>query len=298
MRVLITGGTGLLGKALIETIDNTNYEIIATYLGNYNMEDTTRIKYKKLDVRDIDGYSSLFREFKPEVVVHTAGIGSPDYAERNKEETWEVNVGGTQNILNNCEQYDSKFIYISSNGIYDGNKAPYSENDKAEPINYYGKIKVEGERITQESRVINAIIRPILMYGWNYSFERPNIVTLSLSKLQKGDKVFVYDDVYANPLFVQSCAEAIWMVIEEGKYDTFNIGGKDGLSVYEFIKKAAKIFELDANLIIPVQQGFLNELTKRPKDTSYNTEKMQKALGLEPLSIIEGLLLMRKSNKS
>ena len=161
MRVLITGGTGLLGKALIETIDNTNHKIIATYLCNYNMEDTTRIKYKKLDVRDIDGYSRLFREFKPEVVVHTAGIGSPDYAEKNKEETWAINVGGTQNILNNCERHDSKFIYVSSNGIYDGNKAPYSENDKAEPINYYGKIKVEGERITQESRVINAVIRPI-----------------------------------------------------------------------------------------------------------------------------------------
>src|SRR3989304_2711751 len=119
MRVLITGGTGLLGKALIETIDNTNYEIIATYLGNYNMEDTTRIKYKKLDVRDIDGYSSLFREFKPEVVVHTAGIGSPDYAERNKEETLYIANFSALNkhSMNTIKVLDT--LLKSSNGIYD-----------------------------------------------------------------------------------------------------------------------------------------------------------------------------------
>lgn len=298
MRVLITGGTGLLGKALIEMVDNSNYEIIATYSGDYNMNDTGQIKYKKLDVRDIDGYNGLFREFKPEVVVHAAGIGSPDYAEKNKEETWAINVGGTQNILNNCERHDSRFIYVSSNGIYDGNKAPYSENDKAEPINYYGKIKLDGERITKRAMVPYAIIRPILMYGWNHPFGRPNIITLAISKLQKCEKVFVYDDVYANPLFVQSCAKALWKIIKEEKYEVFNIAGKDRVNVYELVKKVAEIFEFNINLVIPVQQGFLNELTKRPKDTSYNTEKMRKVLGLEPLSIIEGLLSMRKSNKS
>ena len=297
MRILITGGTGLLGKALIETVDNSNYEIIATCLGDYNLNDTNQVKYKKLDVRDIDGYSSLFKEFKPEVVVHAASVGSPDYAEKNKEETWSIDVVGTQNIINNCERYDSKFIYMSSNGIYDGNKAPYSENDKAEPINYYGKIKLEGERITKSSRILHAIVRPILMYGWNYPFERPNIITLAISKLQKSEKIFVYDDVYTNPIFVQSCAKAIWKVIEENKYDIFNIGGKDRLSIYELVKKAAEIFEYSINLVIPVQQGFFNELTKRPKDTSYNTEKMRKVLGLEPLSIIEGLLLMKNSKR-
>ena len=294
MKILITGGTGLLGKALIEEVADSQYEIIATYLGNYAMADTKQVKYKKLDIRDKEGYGSLFGEFKPAIVIHAAGISSPDYAEKHKEETWAINVDGTKNILNNCEKYSAKFIYISSNGIYGGNKAPYSENDKAEPINYYGKIKLEGERVAQKSSAFHAIIRPILMYGWNHPFERLNIATIAISRLQKREKIFAYDDVYSNPLFVQSCAKAIWKVINENKCDTFNIGGKDRISIYELIRKAAETFKLDVNLIIPVQQGFFNEFIKRPKDTSYNTEKMQKILKLTPLSVSEGLLLMKK----
>jgi len=244
MKILITGGTGLLGKALIETVDS-NYEIVATYLGNYDVEDTHQVKYTKLDTRDKAGYEYLFREFKPKVVIHTASIGSPDYAEKNKELTWEVNVGGTQNILFICERFNAKFIYISSNGIYDGNKAPYGEEDEAKPINYYGQTKLEGERIVQKAKIPYAIVRPILMYGWPHSFERGNIVTFALSNLEKCEVVNAYDDVYLNPLFNHSCAEAIWKIIEEEKYDVFNIAGAERVTIYKLIQEVAYAFKLN-----------------------------------------------------
>ncbi|MBI2470436.1 MAG: NAD(P)-dependent oxidoreductase [Planctomycetes bacterium] len=293
MKILITGSTGLLGKALIETADR-NYEIVATYLGNYDIDDNYQIKYKKLDTRDKAGYEYLFRDFKPKVVIHTASIGSPDYAEKNKEITWDVNVRGTQNILYICERFDAKFIYISSNGIYDGNKAPYGEEDEAKPINYYGQTKLEGERIVQKAKTPYAIIRPILMYGWPHSFERGNIVTFALSKLEKCEVVNAYDDVYLNPLFNRSCAEAIWKVVKEEKYDVFNIGGAERVTIYNLIQEAACAFKLNQDLIKPVQQGFFNELVKRPSDTSYKTEKMEKGLGIKPLSLKEGLCIMKE----
>ena len=296
MKILITGGTGLLGKALIEN-NSDKVEMMATFVGDYDMKNTDQVRYQKLDIRDKDGYLRLFREFQPEVTIHTASIGSPDYAEKNKEETWEVNVGGTQNILSLCEEFDSKFIYISSNGIYDGDKAPYGEENKAEPINYYGQVKLEGEKVTKKAKVPYAIVRPILMYGWNHPFERTNIITLALSKLQKGETMYVYEDVYTNPLFALSCAEAIWKLIRLNKFETFNIAGKDRISVYEFVKKAAQIFGLSEKLVIPVKQGYFNELVPRPKDTSYNTEKMQRVLKLEPLSVSEGLSLMKRSHE-
>jgi len=294
MRILITGGTGLLGLALVDTA-NADYEISATYVGDYTQSDTDRVKYVKLDIRNIEGHSRLFREFKPEAVIHTAGVGSPDQAEKHKEETEKINIDGIRNIINHCEAHRSKFIYISSNGIYDGQNAPYKEEVEASPINYYGEIKLEGERLTRGCAVPHAIVRPILMYGWNHPFERPNIVTFAISQLKKGAKVFAYDEVYVTPLFARNCAEAIWKIIEKGKYETFNIGGSQRASVYELVRNAAGIFGLDANLVLPVKQGFFSELVKRPRDTSYDTEKMRKVLGVKPLSINEGLMLMKKS---
>ena len=132
-RILITGGTGLLGKAVIEKRGNSD-EITATYLGDYAVTDTDSVKCMNLDILDKAGYGRLFDTFMPTVVIHAASVGSPDYAKKNKEKTWEVNVGGTKTIVSLCEDSGSKLIYISSNGIYDGNSAPYSETDRADPI--------------------------------------------------------------------------------------------------------------------------------------------------------------------
>ncbi len=296
MRILITGGTGLLGKALIENRSD-NDQIVATYLGNYTMDDYEGIKYLQLDIRDLEGGIRIFRDFKPDVVIHTASIGSPDYAEQHREETKDVNTIGTQKIMSICEQFGAKFIYISSNGIYDGERAPYSEESNPEPINYYGEVKLQAETVTKHAKIQHAIVRPILMYGWNHPFERSNIVTQAIAKLQKGEAMYAYDDVYTNPLFNYSCATAIWAIIERKKYDVFNIAGAECVSIYQLIRKVAEVFNLDGNLIKPVQQGFFHELVKRPRDTSFKTEKMEKELGLKPLSLEEGLRLMKELEK-
>jgi dTDP-4-dehydrorhamnose reductase len=292
MKVLITGGTGLLGKALLDGRDEL-CEVVATYVGDYEMQDTEQIKYIRLDIRDKDGYRKLFGDFKPDVAIHTAGIGSPDYAEVNRDLVLDVNFNGTANIIQMCEDFSSKFIYISSNGIYDGDNAPYSEEDKAKPVNYYGVVKLMGEDITKKAKVSYAIIRPILMYGWPYPFERANIVTLAISKLKEGKRVHAYDDVCTNPLLSNSCATAIWKMIDKDAFDIFNIAGADRVSVFELLTSAAEVFGLDRGMISPVRQGYFNELAKRPTDTSLKTDKMQSVLGLAPLRLRDGLAAMR-----
>lgn len=297
MKVLITGSTGLLGKSLIEKCAN-DIEILATYVGTYQMEENKRVRYFNLDIRDKGGYRNLFEKSRPDVTVHLAGIGSPDFAENNRELVKDINLNGTKNIIQLCEEFNSKFIFVSSNGIYDGDKAPYSEEDNAEPINYYGEIKLKGEEVTRKANVPFSIVRPILMYGWQYPFERSNIVTHSIVKLINNESVHVYNDVYVMPLLNHSCAKAIWKVIIEDKYGVYNIAGADRVSIYELIIKVAEIFKLDKTLVFPVQQGFFNELTKRPRDTSFKTDKMEKELGIRPLPLEEGLLFMKRENNS
>lgn len=295
--ILITGGTGLLGKSLVQKF-KYKYEITATYAGNYDIRNSDHAVFVKVDVRDQGGNDEIFRKFRPDVVIHTASIGSPDFAERNRELTWQINVEGTQAILSLCEKYGSKFIYISSNGIYDGQNAPYGEEDTAAPINYYGIVKLEGEKITRMSETVFAVVRPILLYGWNHPFERSNIVSFALDKLSRGETMMAYEDVIINPLYVEDCAEGILRIIENNRFETFNFGGKDRVSIYELVKKTAEIFGLDAASVHPVRQGYFNELVPRPKDTSYVTEKMEKVLAMKPIGLNEGLILMRNQNQN
>jgi dTDP-4-dehydrorhamnose reductase len=292
-RVLITGGTGLLGKSLVQKF-KYKYEITATYAGDYDVRNSDHTVFVKVDVRDYRGNQAVFEHYRPHVIVHTASVGSPDFAEKNKELTWQINVEGTKTILSLCERYNSKFVYISSNGIYDGEHAPYGENDIPNPINYYGMVKLEGEKVTHMSRTTSSIVRPILLYGWNNPFERPNIVTMALDKLSKGETMMAYDDVIVNPLYVEDCSEGILRIIENDRYETFNFAGKDRTSIYGLLKKAAEVFNQDAASVLPVKQGYFNELVPRPKDTSYVTDKMEHELALKPSGIEEGLLLMKR----
>ena len=296
MRILITGGTGLLGKAIIEESGGKN-EIAATYVGGYEMENSREVNFHKLDLLDFSGNERLVSDFKPEIVIHTASIGSPDYAEKYREKTWDVNVGGTKALLSICERLGTKFIFISSNGIYDGENAPYEEMDEARPVNYYGETKLAGENVVKESGHISAIVRPILMYGWNHEHERPNIVTIALAKLKKGEEIFAYDDVFSNALYVNSCARAILKIIEAEKYDVFNIAGAQRESIFGLLKRTAEVFGHDPALVKPVQRGFFNELVPRPTDTSYKTGKMEKVLGIKPLTLDGGLESMRRARK-
>ena len=292
MKILLTGGTGLLGKSIIEYMNNHN-EIISIYKGDYSIENfNNNVKHIKVDICQEEEISKIAQSFCPDYIIHSASIGSPDYAEKNQEHTWDINVNGTAKIVKVSNSVKSKLIYISSNGIYDGNNAPYSESDKACPINFYGKTKLEAEKIARSAKK-NTIVRPMLMYGWNSTQERKNIVTLTLEKLANNEKVFAYDDVFSNPLYSIQCAEAINKIIEKGFAGEFNIAGSEVVSIYELLKKTAMVFGGNINLIKPVQQGYFNELTKRPINTSFYTTKMEKILGVKPLSINDGLELMK-----
>ena len=296
-RILITGGTGLLGCSLIKLF-RVDHEITSTYVGDYKVEHEKSVRYEKMDTRDFDGYRRLFKSFKPSVVIHTASIGSPDYAENNREITREINIGGTEKIVSLCEEHGSKYVYISSNGIYDGNRAPYGESDEAKPVNYYGEIKLLGETIIKGRKMESAIIRPNILYGWHHPSERSNIVTMAVEKLRSGEMFKGYGDVYVMPLYVEQCAEAIRKIVDENRWETFNIAGRDRVSIFDFIRTAAQVFGLDANLVESVGHDYFKGMVPRPKDTSYRTRKMEDELKVRPLGIKEGLFKMKETEKN
>ena len=289
---LIIGGTGLLGKALINSVSD-NFQIAATYYPTSLLIPTEKCEFFYLDILDKNGIFDLFEKLRPEIVIHAAGLTSVDYCERHKKESWKVNVCGTQNILLACKKYKAKIIYISSNAVFDGKNAPYREEDKINPVNYYGMEKAECEKLTSGSRIDYAIVRPILMYGWNNKNERSNPVTWLLDSLEKGKEIKMVDDVYSNPLLSKNCAEAIWAIIKLNRSGIYHIAGRDCISRYDFAIETARVFELEEKLIRPVKSTFFKNIAPRPRNTCYVTMKMEKDIGLKPDGIKEGLLYMK-----
>ena len=293
-RILVTGGTGLLGKALIEAGAHP-VSICAIYYGDYDMKNTAETLYFNADICDRDSMEKIFRDSNPEVVIHTAGAANVDYCEKHPDEARRSNVIGTKIIAELCKKHGSKIVFISTNAVFDGKHAPYSEDSIPSPINSYGRMKLEAEEIVRGSGLKHLIIRPILMYGWNNKNERSNPVTWLVHKLGSGEEVKMVNDVYENPLLNTSCAETIWALIRSGKEGVYHIAGKDVLNRHELALLVADIFGLDRTLISPVSSTAFKNLAPRPSNTSYNTAKIERELNIRPLTVKEGLELMKDS---
>lgn len=279
MKVLIIGGSSLLGKALLETKPETT-ELVSTWFTNYIGGGI------QLDVCSKSQVSYVIEKIKPQVVIHCAAIGSVDYAESHFTECHMVNVVGMANVLKAAG--DALFVYISTNAVFDGTKPPYSEISECNPVNSYGRIKREAELKVITATQNWLIVRPFLLYGWPYPGGRTNWLVIILDKLKKREVVKLVDDTYWQPTLAQDCAAAIWRLIEPDiRCGIYNVAAPDRVTLYEFGLRIAEVWGFDPKLIQPISSKEL-KIAPRPKDTTYDLGKIN-SLGIQLRGIKEGL---------
>ena len=290
--VLITGGTGLMGKGIEETAP-THASTIITHLHEYT--PAGRSKYITADVLDKAAMRSIFEKYRFDAVVHCAGIANVDVVERNQSESETATIAGTKNIVHLCKEFSSYLIYVSTNAVFDGRNAPYGEDAPVCPINAYGRIKTACEKLAATELENCSIARPILMYGWNRPETRKNPVSWMVETLRTGKPLKLVNDVFENPLYNIQCGKTIWAMLEKKPKGVVHIAGKDIMNRYDFGLKVAEVFGLDKNLIIPVDSSFFPEIAPRPKNTSFITRRMEKELGIDPMPAETALKDMLKT---
>jgi len=291
-RVLITGGTGLLGKTLLETVP-AGVRVLATH-HRLPPPKEWRDRFNPLDLLQEAAVRELVERFKPGTVIHTASIGGVDEAERDPDSVRRVNVDGTQAVLRACGKSGATFIHISSNAVFDGSTPPYREDSPPRAVNRYGQIKIEAERLVASSGVPHLIVRPILMYGWPLKGGRGNAVTRWLEHLEKGESIEVAEEITSMPLWVGDCARLLWEGVLKKHLGVVHAAGADRVTLIRFAHEVCSLFGHDPRLIRPVQSRQLEDLAPRPKDTSFAIERMRNEFGIEPAGIREGLTLMRE----
>ncbi|MBI5631800.1 MAG: SDR family oxidoreductase [Elusimicrobia bacterium] len=294
--ILVTGGTGLLGKGLEETAPK-GLKILSLHQRDYAVPDS-KAKHVVLDIRDKRKVDALFKKYRFSAVIHAAGIASVDYVEKHYAESLESNIVGTLNVSSACRRHGIYMIYVSTNAVFDGKAAPYRESDPVRPVNKYGRIKVECERLVSETLERFAVARPILMYGWNHVVCRPNPATWIYEKLLRGEEAPLVNDVYENPLFNRQCGKALWAMARKTPSGVFHLAGRDVVNRHEFGLAVAEAFGLDKSLIKPVASSYFPSIAPRPKNTSFLTGRMERELGVAPLGLKEGLEAMKDSMRA
>ncbi|OGR98255.1 MAG: hypothetical protein A2V88_08090 [Elusimicrobia bacterium RBG_16_66_12] len=131
------------------------------------------------------------------------------------------------------------------------------------------------------------------MYGWNHMVTRPNPATWVYEKLLRGEAVSMVNDVWENPLYNISCGHALWAAIRKRPEGIFHLAGKNRVNRYQFAKEVARTFGLDTTLVKAVSSKDFPGIAPRPRDTTFVTKRMERELGVKPLTLREGLDAMK-----
>lgn len=289
LKVLVIGASGLVGGRLSRRLPR-EFDVY----GTYHVKKPAGLEggiLRPLDITDKNQATGLFKEFKPDVVIHTAAVTNVDYCEDHREEAWRVNVEGTRNLVELSRVMVAKLVFMSTDYIFDGKNGPYSEGDESSPINYYGLTKLEGEKLVEKLDE-HIIVRTTVVYG--YDFESKNFAMQMLQKLGQNQKMNVPNDQYGNPTLADNLADAIAELILKDKNGVYNIVGADRVHRYDFALKIADAFNLNKGLITPVATEVLGQKARRPKNAGLKTDKAQAELDTELLSIGKALNIMKK----
>jgi dTDP-4-dehydrorhamnose reductase len=203
-----------------------------------------------------------------------------------------------QQLINNPGAEPPHFIHLSTDFIFDGEAGPYKEEDKPNPVSYYGWSKAESEKIVESSTLKWCIIRTIIVYGIAEQMSRSNIVLWAKEALEKKQEVKVVDDQFRSPTLAEDLAQGCILAAMKEATGIFHISGKDNMSILEMVNRIADFFKLDKSLIKSIKSSTLNQAAKRPMVTGFILDKARKELGYEPHFLEEGLGILEEQLNS
>lgn len=286
MKILITGGGGLLGQYLNIEFSRNN-QILTIFHNNIrNCKDYNSIK---LDINDKIKIEDIFRSFNPQVVVHAAAISNPQIASQiDSKFVYNTNVTATRNIAELCSRFKAKLIYLSTDLVYAGYRSSMLKEDaKLIPISFYAESKLMGEVKIKEIFDNYLILRIGLLYGCglNNSYNHFHQVYINL---KNGIPVNLFTDQFRTPIELSDAARIInELIAKEIKSETLNVGGKERLSRYQLCELLCNATGFDSSLLHKIT---MDEIPDFPKveDVSLDTSKLR-SFGIRQSSVEESI---------
>ncbi len=279
-------GTGFLGRYLLRELNSSSIQAYGT-----SFNQSTQDKFK-VDLRNIDSIKKCVLQLKPDTIINCAANVDLDFLEKNEKQAIAINAVGAKNLAIVTNQNDIRLIHISTDGIFDGKKGNYSEEDIPNPVNVYGKSKLMGEQLIQENSN-NYVILRTNFYGYNE--QGKHLLNWVLTTLKQKKQLIGFDDILFTPLEISNLCMMIRDITMKNIHGIIHLASDKTISKYQFAIEAANVFQLDKNLIKKGSVEDLKLIAKRPKNTSLSNKKVKKFVSLHITPLNESLIKIRNS---
>lgn len=277
MRILLFGKNGQLGWELNRTL---------MCLG-----ELLSLDYPEIDFEKPPNVIKVLNQIKPDLIVNAAAYTNVDKAEEEPDKARLINADTPGEIANWCKLHNAVLLHYSTDYVFDGTKgSPYTEEDEPNPLNVYGKTKLEGEVAVQQSGAPYLILRTAWVYSI-YSMRGNNFVTKVLEWAKNSDVLRIVDDQISNPTWARALAEITADVIAMGLEDIrscfsskgglYHCAGSGYCSRYDWAKLMIEVFYKKKTInIVPAKTSDFPNLAKRPLFSALNCKKFNRLFEL------------------
>lgn len=283
MKVLVTGTSGQLGYDVMMELEIRGHEGI----GADRAESDADFEHVILDITDAKKVSEVVNEIKPDAIVHCAAWTNVDGAEdpANRDAVMAVNVEGTANLARAAKEIGAKFMYISTDYVFDGQgEKPWQPDDKNyKPLNVYGDSKLKGE--LEVSKVLDKYF--IVRIAWVFGRNGKNFIKTMIKVGENHDTVEVVSDQIGTPTYTFDLARLLVDMIETDKYGYYHATNEGGyISWADFAKEIYKDAGMDVKVVPVTTEQYEAKagkaVAKRPFNSRLDKTKLVE-VGFEPL---------------
>jgi dTDP-4-dehydrorhamnose reductase len=290
LTILVTGSAGILGRRLTPILAEDQRVIASIHRNELKLAHPATPEVKKCDLTDNDAAARLIDETNPDIVINCAAMTDVDGCEENPELAARVNTGVVKNLLHAISKEETYFVHISTDYVFDGEAGPYPERAAANPLNIYGKTKLDGEAAVRSWVGRSLVVRTSALYDC-HSTEKANLFASTFNRLCDGQPVSAASDLYCNPIWAVNLARALKEAVEKQTCGILNIAGPAYLSTYQFSMAIAEHYGFPHELVKRLPLAELNRKAQRPLRSGVDVSLASEILNTELLSPEEVLSL-------
>jgi dTDP-4-dehydrorhamnose reductase len=259
MKVFISGASGLVGSNCLKYFKEMGWNVIGSHL-SFSTEET--VFFNTLEPHHPENFDVT--TFRPDVIVHCGALTHVDYCEANPEESYEKTVQSTKNLIELSKKCDARFVYISTDYVFDGVHGPYLEDAPVNPLSVYARHKLEAEELSLKELESTLVLRVTNVYG--NEIRNKNFVSRIIEQCKEGKKLTLklpYDQ-FASPANAWDIARAMYVLLKDEKTGIYHISGSDYMNRVELALRVISYFPDATYELVPVSTATLNQPATRP----------------------------------
>ncbi len=295
MNILVTGSRGMLGKALTEVLaKDRSHKVTGVDIVRRKSGVVKGARFEACDITDPAALEKVTDSADPDIIIHAAAFTDVDGCELDSGKAGAVNGVGTRYVAEAAGRAGARLIYISTDFVFDGRKgSPYTEKDVPNPLNVYGRTKLDGE--TSVTQILKGAKPVIIRTSWLFGHGGKNFVDTVLRKAKQEKELRIVSDQFGSPTYAGDLASAIAAMTcligrnGKGPEGIYHITNSDDCSWYRLAQKALKLSSAHDVKLVPIVSLELDRPAERPAASVLDNSRYIKLSG-RPLRVWEKAL--------